>query len=94
MNSQISYIFNEAKRHHLFFWRDSAGNEVDVIMEQATGLVPIEIKSGQTITPAYFKGLVFCQIYRFIGLDFFKNELFIGLEKLSLCRVEQQKAQL
>ena len=38
--------------------------------------------------------LVFCQIYRFIGLDFFKIEMFIGLEKLSLYCVEQQKAQL
>ena len=57
----IKRRFNEAKRHQLFFWRDSAGNEVDVIMEQATGLVPIEIKSGQTITSTYFKGLDYWQ---------------------------------
>ncbi len=48
---------NQAKIPKLYFWRDSAGNEVDIVSDQAGELVPIEVKSGQTVTSAYFKGL-------------------------------------
>jgi len=40
-----------------FYWRDRSGLEVDLIIEQAEKLMPVEIKSGQTITPDYFKGI-------------------------------------
>ncbi|WP_305042491.1 ATP-binding protein [Geoalkalibacter sp.] len=49
--------FNRGEKPALYFWRDSTGNEVDVIVEQATGLLPIEIKSGRTLTPDSFAGL-------------------------------------
>jgi predicted AAA+ superfamily ATPase len=39
------------------FWRDSAGHEIDVLLEQGGGIVPIEIKSGQTIASDFFSGL-------------------------------------
>ena len=39
------------------FWRDSNGNEVDLLIETGGKLMPIEIKSGQTINRDYFKGL-------------------------------------
>jgi len=48
---------NKGERPGFFFWRDSNGNEVDVIEEQSGKLRPIEIKSGQTIQQDYFKGL-------------------------------------
>ena len=32
----------------LRFWRDSSGNEVDLIAQTAQGMMPIEIKSGST----------------------------------------------
>ncbi len=41
----------------LFFWRDSAGHEVDVVIEDGQDLVAVEIKSGQTIAKDFFKGL-------------------------------------
>lgn len=49
--------FNSGERPNLYFWRDSNGNEVDVIMEQGQKLMPIEIKSGKTIARDYFSGL-------------------------------------
>jgi predicted AAA+ superfamily ATPase len=49
--------FNQAKSNNLFFWRDSVGNEVDVIIENGISLIPIEIKSGQTIHADYLKGI-------------------------------------
>lgn len=48
---------NRGERPNLFFWRDSNGNEVDVIAEHGPHLIPIEIKSGKTITRESFAGL-------------------------------------
>ena len=42
---------------NLFFWRDSNGNEVDIIAEMEGRLLPVEIKSGKTIGPSFFAGL-------------------------------------
>ena len=39
---------HRADRTNLYFWRDRAGNEVDVIIEEGDRLLPIEIKSGAT----------------------------------------------
>lgn len=49
---------NKGERTNLFFWRDSNGNEVDVLIDQGSGLVPVEIKSGKTITREAFTGLL------------------------------------
>ena len=49
--------FNQGLSSNLYFFRDSNDNEVDVIMETSSGLAAIEIKSGQTITPNFWKGL-------------------------------------
>jgi hypothetical protein len=55
----IKTRFNKAKPHHLYFWRDNTGHEIDVILERPNNLYPIEIKSGKTITSAFFSGLNF-----------------------------------
>lgn len=49
--------FNQGERAGLHFWRDSNGNEVDVIAEAGPRLLPIEIKSGQTLNRDFFTGL-------------------------------------
>lgn len=48
---------NRGLRENLFFWRDNSGNEVDCIVDHGEKLLPLEIKSGQTITQDFFKGL-------------------------------------
>ena len=40
-----------------FYWRDKTGHEVDLIIDEAGELTPIEIKSGQTVNSDYFKNL-------------------------------------
>jgi uncharacterized protein len=47
----LGYVSN------LYFWRDSAGNEVDLLLDEAGILHPVEIKSGQTIAADAFKTL-------------------------------------
>lgn len=41
----------------LYFWRDNTGNEVDLLIETAAGLQPIEIKSGSTFASDWMDGL-------------------------------------
>ncbi len=49
--------FNKAKTNNLYFWRDNVGNEIDVLLDNGVTITPIEIKSGQTVTSDYFKGI-------------------------------------
>ena len=41
----------------MFFWRDSAGLEIDLILEDGNNLQPIEIKSGETFTASWLNNL-------------------------------------
>lgn len=48
---------NAGQTPELFFWRDSAGNEVDLVYETPDGLQAVEIKSGATFASDWLKGL-------------------------------------
>ena len=48
---------NLGESPQLYFWRDSTGNEVDVILETAAGLKSIELKSGSTFASDWLSGL-------------------------------------
>lgn len=37
------------------FWRDKNGNEIDCLLESKGSLIPIEIKSGRTVSSDHFK---------------------------------------
>ncbi|NBY05464.1 MAG: hypothetical protein EBQ82_08790 [Betaproteobacteria bacterium] len=41
----------------MYFYRDSEGNEVDLLIPVGSQMHAIEIKAGATINPDYFKGL-------------------------------------
>lgn len=41
----------------LYFYRDSMGHEVDLLVADGSQVHAIEIKAGQTVNPDYFKGL-------------------------------------
>ncbi|MDP2385999.1 MAG: ATP-binding protein [Bacteroidota bacterium] len=44
---------------NLYYWRDKTGHEIDVIVDNGTKLLPIEIKSGKTINTEFFKNLIY-----------------------------------
>ena len=50
---------NNGLRGNLYFWRDNTGHEIDCIIDQGDALVPLEIKSGKTVSSDFFKGLRF-----------------------------------
>lgn len=48
---------------NLYYWRDKAGHEVDLIVDHTGSLIPIEIKSGKTISNEFFRNLNYwCQL--------------------------------
>ena len=49
--------FNQGLPSNLFYWRDSKGLEIDLILETGERLNAIEIKSGQTIASDFFSSL-------------------------------------
>ena len=49
--------FNAGIESPLYFWRDSQGHEVDLMIENGEKLFPIEIKSGQTVSSSLMDGL-------------------------------------
>ena len=49
--------FNAGQPGDLYFWRDSSGHEVDVLMETAQGLQAVEIKSGSTFASDWTSSL-------------------------------------
>jgi predicted AAA+ superfamily ATPase len=49
--------YNAGMDNNLFFYRDNHGNEVDVVQESGAKITAYEIKSAQTFTPHFLKGL-------------------------------------
>jgi predicted AAA+ superfamily ATPase len=49
--------FGRALGSNLFFWRDRSGREVDLLIDQGATLLPVEIKSGQTVASDFFHGI-------------------------------------
>lgn len=49
LSELIKDRYNKNIPFDLYFWRDSTGNEMDVIIDKGTHLYPVEIKAGKTI---------------------------------------------
>lgn len=54
----LKSLYNQGKRPDLFFYRDTHGNEVDLIIKQQRQLIPIEIKSAATFNKDFLKGIL------------------------------------
>ena len=50
-------FLHHGQRPPLYFWRDSAGHEVDVVIDLGSRLLPVEIKAGETVASDALKGL-------------------------------------
>ncbi len=59
INEMLKNRFNRAERSNLYFWRDNPGNEIDIIVDNGTEIIPIEVKAGQTINRSFFKNLTY-----------------------------------
>lgn len=57
INEFIKHAWNAGQQEDLRFWRDSQGNEIDLLAYHGDQPEAYEIKSGQTFTDNYFKNL-------------------------------------
>jgi predicted AAA+ superfamily ATPase len=49
---------NRGEEPHVYFWRTSAGVEVDIVVDLGTKLIPIEVKLSATPRPSMADGLI------------------------------------
>lgn len=61
INEMLKSRLNKGLRNNLYYWRDNTGNEIDVLIDNGKALIPVEIKSGATVTDDFFKGIHFWQ---------------------------------
>lgn len=50
--------YNSGIRPALYFWKDQR-HEIDGLIEQATTLIPLEIKASKTLSPSLFESLTY-----------------------------------
>ena len=53
----LKKFYNLGKQAELYFFRDSNGNEVDILIKNGRSFLPIEVKSSSTFTGKQLKGL-------------------------------------
>ncbi len=51
------HYYNQGKTPSLYHYRESRGLEIDILLEAANSLQLVEVKSGSTINPSFFKNL-------------------------------------
>lgn len=54
VSEALKNFYNRGAEPDLYFWRDSAGHEVDLLVDLGAKQIPIEVKSGQTIASDFF----------------------------------------
>lgn len=54
-------LLHGGEQPRLHFWRTSSGHEIDLLIDRGDRQIPVEIKSGQTITGSFFKELHYWQ---------------------------------
>ncbi len=65
----MKIYYNRGEIPPLYFWRDSAGNELDCLIDTGLNYRAIEIKSGTTIQPDFFKNLKYYEGLSGIGAE-------------------------
>jgi predicted AAA+ superfamily ATPase len=53
------HILNHGKSAQLYYFRDTNGNEIDLLIDQGLTQIPIEIKSSSTFSTSFIKGISF-----------------------------------
>lgn len=61
INELLKNRFNRSQLSNLYYFRDSTGNEVDVIIDEGSTLKAIELKAGSTASGSFFKNLYYWQ---------------------------------
>lgn len=55
----LKNLLNRGREADLYFWRDSTGHEIDIVIDRGRERVAVEIKSAQTVVQDFFAGIDF-----------------------------------
>lgn len=75
----IKMRFNNLKDFNLYFYRDNNGTEIDLMYLKGNEIIPIEIKSGETISEEYFKNIN--KVSRFMNNIKSSYVVYAGVDK-------------
>jgi len=79
INEHLKNRWNNGLQLSSYFWRDSSGNEIDLLIDEGENIKIVEIKSGKTIKTDFFKNL---NRFEKLAKDFsVKKYLIYGGEK-------------
>jgi hypothetical protein len=59
ISERFKGFYNRGEEPPLYFWQDAKGHEVDIVIDEADYLYPIEIKSSYTFHPDFIKNVRF-----------------------------------
>jgi len=59
INELMKERINKGVKPQFFFWRDSQGKEVDLLIQEKGKILAIEIKAAKTYNPAFLNGLIY-----------------------------------
>ncbi|MFZ5857198.1 MAG: ATP-binding protein [Chloroflexota bacterium] len=57
LNEFIKRDFNRGEYRQPYFWQDNHGREIDCLLADGENILPVEIKSGKTLSNSYFDNL-------------------------------------
>lgn len=75
----VKQMYHHNNLKDLWFWRDSAGHEVDFIIDDETGMEIVEFKASMTVMPDMFKGLTYFE--QLSGMEKLTKTLVYGGDK-------------
>lgn len=61
LNEFIKRNFNRGENRLPYFWQDNHGKEIDCLLVNGDRVIPVEIKSGKTMSTSYFDNLQYWQ---------------------------------
>ena len=61
VSEYLKHRYHRGLRSNAWFWRDSKGHEIDLLLEHAGQATAVEIKSTETLNPELFRGLRYFQ---------------------------------
>jgi len=59
VSEMLKNYLNRGVESDMYFWRDSTGHEIDLVIDRGDEMTAIEIKSGETVAGDFFKNLGF-----------------------------------
>ena len=57
VSEALKAYLNAGKEPNVYFWRDKSGHEVDLLIAKGPEILPVEIKSSETISKEYFNNI-------------------------------------